>query len=481
MTGSMNFSYLTSEIFLLIALCVIMIVDLFQRDKERKLTFTLTQLTLIVLFGLGFNQLAGSEQTIAKVISFSGHWVNDQLSVLLKLAIYLMTFIALFYARPYISHRNLMRGEYYLLTLFSVLGMMIMVSANSFLVIYLGLELLSLSLYALVALQRDSKLAAEAAAKYFVMGGLASGFLLYGISLIYGTAGSIIINDVADFYQASEVNLMGQFGLVFIVIGLAFKFGAVPFHMWLPDIYHGSPSSITAYIASVPKIAAFGMTVRVLFEAFPGMSTDWSSMILIVALLSVAFGNVVAVSQSNLKRLLAYSAIAHIGYFLLGLVPGTSASYSAAMYYIIVYSLMTLAGFGIVIFMSAQKREYQAVTDLQGLGRYHPWYAFLFTIVMVSMAGIPPFIGFWPKLEIFRHLIVNGYVLEAIVAIAFSVVGLFYYLKVVKEMFFSEASESPVIASSRGLKIAISVNCLILLVFGLMPDSIYAYCLSAFS
>jgi NADH-quinone oxidoreductase subunit N len=475
MTDSMNFSYLTSEIFLLVALCVIMIVDLFQRDKERRLTFNLTQLTLIVLIMIGVNEI-----NIPRSIGFNGHWVVDPLAVILKIAIYLTTFIALLYARPFISHRNLMRGEYYLLTLFSVMGMMVMVSANSFLTVYLGLELLSLSLYALVALQRDSKIASEAAVKYFVMGGLASGFLLYGISLVYGSTGSIIISQVAEYYVDNPVNLVSKFGVVFIVIGLAFKFGAVPFHMWLPDIYHGSPSSITAYIASVPKIAAFGMSVRVLIEAFPQMASDWTHMILIVALLSVAFGNVIALAQKNLKRLLAYSAIAHIGYFLLGLVPGTEESYAAAMFYILVYSLMTLAGFGIVIFMSAAKDEYQLVTDLRGLGRYHPWYGLLFSIVMVSMAGIPPFIGFWPKLEIFRQLIISGFVLEAVIAIAFSVVGLVYYLVVIKEIFFTDCSESPVITDSRSLKIAISINCLLLLVLGILPDSIYHYCLNAF-
>ncbi len=355
-----------------------------------------------------------------------------------------------------------------------------MVSANSFLTVYLGLELLSLSLYALVALQRDSKLASESAVKYFVMGGLASGFLLYGISLIYGSTSTLIISQVASHYQSETFGLIGQFGLVFIVIGLAFKFGAVPFHMWLPDIYHGSPSSITAFIASVPKVAAFGMTIRILNDAFSVALENWSHMVLIVALLSVAMGNVIAVSQNNLKRLLAYSAIAHIGYFLLGLVPGTQESYSASMYYIIVYALMTLAGFGIVIFMSTETKEYQKVTDLQGMGRYHPWYALLFSIVMISMAGIPPFIGFWPKLEIFRNLVINGFVLEAIVAIAFSVVGLFYYLKVVKEMYFSETTESPEITQSRSLKVALSVNCLVLVLLGVMPDSIYQYCLIAF-
>ncbi|MCW8880652.1 MAG: NADH-quinone oxidoreductase subunit NuoN [Kangiellaceae bacterium] len=475
MTDSMNLAFITSEIFLLVAICVIMIVDLYQRDKERMLTFALTQITLLVLFIIDFNQLSQE-----RVIAFSGHWVNDHLSGILKLSIYAISFIALFYARPFISHRNLMRGEYYMLTLFSILGMMVMVSANSFLTVYLGLELLSLSLYALVALQRDSKLASESAVKYFVMGGLASGFLLYGISLIYGASGSLIITEVANHYQETPFGLIGKFGLVFIVIGLAFKFGAVPFHMWLPDIYHGSPSSITAFIASVPKVAAFGMTVRLLVEAFGQSVSEWSTMLLIVALLSVAFGNVIAVSQSNLKRLLAYSAIAHIGYFLLGIVPGTAASYSAAMYYIIVYALMTLAGFGIVIFMSSENHEYQKITDLRGLGRYHPWYGLMFSIVMVSLAGIPPFIGFWPKLEIFRHLVINGYVLEAVIAIAFSVVGLFYYLKVIKEMFFAESADSPAITSSRSLKIAVSVNCILLVIFGLMPDNIYQYCLQAF-
>ncbi|WP_444997125.1 NADH-quinone oxidoreductase subunit NuoN [Aliikangiella sp. IMCC44359] len=475
MNESINFSLISSEIFLLIAICVIMIVDLFQRDKERKLTFTLTQLTLFILFFLGYNEIDSQRS-----IGFYGHWVSDQLSFVLKMAIYATTFIALLYARPFISHRNLMRGEYYLLTLFSVLGMMIMVSANSFLLVYLGLELLSLSLYALVALQRDSKLASESAVKYFVMGGLASGFLLYGISLIYGATGSIIIADITRHYAENEMGLIGQFGLVFIVIGVAFKFGAVPFHMWLPDIYHGSPSSISAYIASVPKIAAFGMSIRILVEAFGQSISEWSTLIIIVAFCSIILGNLVAVVQQNLKRMLAYSAIAHIGYFLLGLVPGTAASYSASMFYIVVYALMTLAGFGIVIFMSSNEKDYQSISDLQGLGRFYPWYGYMFAIVMISMAGIPPFIGFWPKLEIFRVLIVNGFVTEAVIAIAFSIVGLYYYLRVIKEIFFTDATESPIITSSRSLKIAVSINCLLLIVFGFMPDSIYQYCLSAF-
>lgn len=475
MTESINYSLIASEIFLLIAICVIMIVDLFQRDKERKLTFALTQFSLLVIFVIGYNQLE-----ISRSVGFYSHWVLDQLAVVLKLSIYIVTFIALMYARPFISHRNMMRGEYYMLTLFAVLGMMIMVSANSFLLVYLGLELLSLSLYAMIALRRDSKQASESAVKYFVMGGLASGFLLYGISLIYGATGTILIGEVAQYYAANKTSLIGQFGIVFIVIGLAFKFGAVPFHMWLPDIYHGSPSSITAFISSVPKIAAFGMTMRLLVEAFSAFIDDWSQMIMILALLSVAFGNIIAVVQQNLKRLLAYSAIAHIGYFLLGIVTGTEGGYSAAMYYIIVYALMTVAGFGIVIFMSTNDKEYQNVSDLQGLGRYHPWYGLMFSVVMISMAGIPPFIGFWPKLEIFRHLVINGFVFEAVVAIAFSVVGLFYYLKVIKEMFFADVAEEPVVSNSRSLKIAISFNCILLIILGLMPDSLYQYCLTAF-
>jgi len=476
MTDSMNFSAIFSEIFLLVAICTIMMVDLFQRDKERKLTFLLTQLTLVGLFVIGAQNLGTTTE-----ISFSGHWIVDQFGLVLKLAIYLAAFLSLLYARPFIRERNLMRGEYYLLTLFSVLGMMIMVSASSLLVIYLGLELLSLSLYALVALQRDSNDASEAAVKYFVMGGLASGFLLYGISLVYGITGSILIADISNYLANNEANLMIQFGLVFIVVGLAFKFGAAPFHMWLPDIYHGSPSSITAYISSVPKIAAFGMAFRILEGSFGHADEHWKDMIMIVAILSVILGNIVALIQTNLKRMLSYSAIAHIGYFLLGLSIGTDEAYSASMFYIIVYALMTLAGFGIIIFMSSDKKDYQQISDLRGMGRYHPWYALMFTIVMVSMAGIPPFIGFWPKLEIFRLLIINGHTLAAIVAIVFSVVGLVYYLKVVKEMFFVDAKESPNVATSRSLKIALSVNCLLLIVFGFMPDSIYQYCLSAFA
>ncbi|TQV74825.1 NADH-quinone oxidoreductase subunit NuoN [Aliikangiella marina] len=475
MNQSINFSLLTSEVFLLCAICVILIVDLFQRDKERKLTFNLTLVSLVTLFILDVNQI-----NVLREVGFYGHWVQDQLAVILKLAIYATTFIALLYARPFINHRALMRGEYYILTLFSVLGMMIMVSANSFLIVYLGLELLSLSLYALIALQRDSKSASESAVKYFVMGGLASGFLLYGISLMYGATGSILIADVAAHFNENQSSLIGKFGLVFIVIGLAFKFGAVPFHMWLPDIYHGAPSSISAFISSVPKIAAFGMAMRLLVEAFSQLVTDWSTMILILALLSVIFGNLIAVVQTNLKRLLAYSAIAHIGYFLLGIVTATPEGNSAAMFYIIVYALMTVAGFGIVILMSTEEKEYQNISDLRGLGRFHPWYGLMFAVVMVSMAGIPPFLGFWPKLEIFRQLILNDYIVEAVIAIAFSVVGLFYYLKVIKEMFFTDATDSPEITSSRSLKVAISVNCLLLVIIGLMPDSIFEYCISAF-
>jgi len=476
MTSSTNFSVISSEIFLLIAICVIMIVDLFQRDKERKLTFILTELSLVTLFILGAQDLG-----IERTISFSGHWVIDQFAIVLKLAIYLASFVALLYARPFISERNLMRGEYYLLTLFSILGMMIMVSAGSLLIIYLGLELLSLSLYALVALQRDSNAASEAAVKYFVMGGLASGFLLYGISLVYGMSGSILIEDIALYLTQNDANLMIQFGLVFIVVGIAFKFGAAPFHMWLPDIYHGSPSSITAYISSVPKIAAFGMAFRILDGGFSNASEHWAPMIMILAMMSVVLGNIIALVQTNLKRMLSYSAIAHIGYFLLGVSVGTDEAFSASMFYIIVYAMMTLAGFGIIIFMSSDKQDYQKISDLRGMGRYHPWYALMFSIVMISMAGIPPFIGFWPKLEIFRILVANDHILAAVVAIAFSVVGLVYYLKVIKEMFFAESDESPKVSESRSLKIALSVNCLLLLVFGFMPDSIYQYCISAFA
>ncbi|MGB0495855.1 MAG: NADH-quinone oxidoreductase subunit NuoN [Kangiellaceae bacterium] len=475
MIDSINYSSIGSEIFLIIAICSIMIVDLFQRDKERKLTFFLTQATLIVLFTISAQNL-----DVVSQITFSKHWVYDLLAVVLKLGIYVTAFIALLYARPFIRERNLMRGEYYLLTLFSVLGMMVMVSANSFLTAYLGLELLSLSLYALVALQRDSNLASEAAVKYFIMGGLASGFLLYGTSLVYGVTGTVIFSDVASYLNTHEANLMIQLGLVFIIVGIAFKFGAAPFHMWLPDIYHGSPSSITAYISSVPKIAAFGMAIRVFFGAFGDNVSDWAPMITIAALLSIVLGNIIALVQTNLKRMLSYSAIAHIGYFLLGLSVANEQAYSASMFYIIVYAIMTLAGFGIVIFLSSGNKDYQQISDLKGMGRYHPWYALMFTIVMISMAGIPPLIGFWPKLEIFRILVANGFVLEAVIAIAFSVVGLVYYLKVVKEMFFAESDEQPNVSTSRSLKIALSINCLLLIIFGLMPDSVYQYCIAAF-
>jgi len=383
---------------------------------------------------------------------------------MLKLVMYLAVFIAFVYSRDYIQLRNMFRGEYFVLGLFGLLGMMVMVSASHFLTIYLGLELLSLSLYTMVAMNRDSGESTEAAMKYFVLGAIASGMLLYGMSMLYGATGTLEIAKVkAAISLMSADNIILVFGLVFIVVGLAFKVGAVPFHMWVPDVYHGAPTSVALYISSAPKIAAFAMIMRLLVGGLDGMVASWQGMLIILAILSMGLGNLIAISQTNIKRMLAYSAISHMGFFLLGILSGTDNGYASAMFYVLVYAVMSLGGFGIIILLSRQGFEADSLDDFKGLARRSPWVAFLMLLMMLSMAGVPPMVGFYAKLMVVQSVIDAGLLWLAVVAVLMAVIGAYYYLRVIKLMYFDQPESSEPIAAGADMRAVLSINALALL------------------
>lgn len=465
------------EVLMLILACLVLMIDLYSNDREKQLCYVTTQIGLVAILVYLLGQV-----NIDPVIAYGGTFVKDSLSQLLKIGIIIVSGVSLVYARVFVRGRRFLRGEYYSLTVFAVLGMMVMVSANHMLSLYLGLELLSLTLYAMIAMERDNKLGVEAAIKYFVTGAIASGFLLYGISLLYGVTGHLQLDAIANALAVKdEFSLVAKFAVVFVVAGLAFKLGLVPFHMWLPDVYQGAPVSVTTLIASAPKIAGFGFAIRLLVEGLEPLAIDWQQLLLVAGVVSIALGNLVAIAQDNFKRLLAYSGIAHMGYFILGFYAGDNGGYAASMFYVLAYALMALAAFGLIVFMSRSGYEYETLDDMRGLGRKNPWYALMITFVMVSMAGLPPFIGFWPKLEIFRSLVASGHWQLAVYAIVFSVVGLYYYLRVIKVVYFDAPEQEFTFLPSRSIRFAITFNCTSLLLLGLIPDSIYRYCLMALS
>jgi NADH-quinone oxidoreductase subunit N len=373
------------------------------------------------------------------------------------------------------------RGEYYVLGLFGMLGMMIMVSAHSFLTIYLGLELLSLSLYAMVAFDRNSMAASESAMKYFVLGAIASGMLLYGMSMIYGVTGTLDIRNVANAMAVYDGSmLIPAFGVVFIVIGLSFKLGAVPFHMWVPDVYHGSPTSVTLYIGSAPKIAGFALFIRLLVEGLGAIHTDWQQMLIVLSVLSLGIGNIVAIAQTNIKRMLAYSTISHVGFILLGLIAGTSDGFAASGFYVITYAITSMGAFAMIILLSRKGFEAENIDDFRGLNARHPWYAFLMLLLMFSMAGVPPTVGFYAKLLVLKAVVDIDLVWLAIVAVLFSVIGAFYYLRIIKVMYFDTAEEESIPSCSTDMHLALSVNGLAILFLGLFPGGLIAVCSSVF-
>lgn len=380
-----NLHLAVPEIFILSMACIILVVDLFLTEKNRHITYFLSQLTLVVAFFLTLNLFSNETFYI-----FSDTFVADPMSSILKLGIYIATFVTFLYSKDYLKERNIFSGEYFVLGLFGVLGMMIMTSASSFLTLYLGLELLSLCLYAMVALQRDSSIASESAMKYFVLGAIASGMLLYGMSMLYGATGSLDLQVISQQLSSVTDKTILAFGLVFVIIGVAFKLGAVPFHMWIPDVYQGSPTAVTLYIASAPKIAAFAMLMRLLVGGLLELHAQWQGILIILAVASMAIGNIVAISQMNIKRMLAYSAISHVGFLMLGVLSGSAEGFAASMFYIITYVLMSLASFGMIIIMSRKGFEADKLDDYKGLNQRNPWFAFMMMFIMFSMAGVPP-------------------------------------------------------------------------------------------
>jgi NADH-quinone oxidoreductase subunit N len=460
------------EIYLVAATCVLLLTDVFFGDKVKGLTPTLT---LLLLAGGAAATLALG-QVHGQILLFERMYIADELSVVLKLAGFLFLAVALLYSRTYLENRQMMRGEYYVLALTALLGIFVLVSANSLLTAYIGTELLALSVYAMVAFDRDSAVAAEAAMKYFVLGAIASGALLYGMSLIYGLTGSLELQAIAVKLQAPS-SLGVILGLTFIVVAVAFKQGAVPFHMWLPDVYEGAPTSVTLFVGTLPKIAYFALALRLLTYGLRGEVGEWTQMLTPLAVLTLILGNVVAIVQTNLKRMLAYSSIANVGFIVLGFVAGTPSGYTAALYYTLVYVLVALGSFGVILLLSAKGYEADKLDDYKGLAQRDPWLALMMLMLMFSTAGVPPFVGFWAKLRIFQALWEAHYMWLVLIAAATSVVGAYYYLRVIKLMYFDKP-EGEVVRGSAGMgvRLALGVNALAVLVLGLFPSALLDLC-----
>ena len=480
----MNWIAVYPEIFLLIMACVVMLADLFFKGAEHRVAYGLTLFTLLVLLVLnaayymaGFDLFAMDRMVIV-----------DPMAMLLKLFTTAATGMSLIYARRYALDRGMWGGELFSLALFALLGQFVMISGNNLLVIYLGLELLSLALYALVALRRDSALATEAAMKYFVLGALASGFLLYGMSMIYGATGSL---DLAVAFKTISLEPLNRaalvMGIVFIVAGLAFKLGAAPFHMWIPDVYQGAPTAVVLLVGGAPKLAAFAMSIRLLVEGLFPLAMDWQQMLVVLAVLSMAIGNFAAIAQTNLKRMLAYSTIAQIGFMLLGLMSGmingngisASVAYSASLFYLVIYVLTTLGTFGIIMFMAHQGFEAEDIQDFAGLGKTHPWLAGIMTFLMFSLAGLPPFAGFYAKFEVLSVLLATGRIWLVVLAVILSVVGAFYYLRMIKTMYFDAPTREHKVQASPTAWVLMSLNGLSVLALGIVPGGLMTLCYQA--
>lgn len=469
---------LLPELFLLGATCAILLIDLFLTANRRDITHWLAVLALVITACLVWRGAPLAGQVDA---AFNGMFLRDGIAVILKLFVLLFTGSVFIYSRGYMRDRKLLMGEFYLLLLFATLGTMLLISAGNLVTVYLGLELLALSSYALVALYRDSLLASEAAMKYFVLGALASGMLLYGMSMIYGAAGTLDLGEIralGGFVAGSEHQTLLAFGLVFLVVGIAFKLGAAPFHMWLPDVYQGAPTSITLFIGSVSKLAGFAMAYRLLVGGMGGFVQDWSMMLAILSVASLAVGNLFALVQTNLKRLLAYSTISHMGFLLLGFANGTSAGIAAAMFYAICYALMAAAAFGVILLLARAGFEAEEIDDFKGLNQRNPWYAGMMALAMFSLAGVPPLFGFFAKVLVLKAAIDAGYLWLAIVAIVFAIIGLYYYLRVVKVMYFDAPADAVplVLPADRSFRWALSLNGLALLALGALWGPLLDWC-----
>ncbi|WP_141833495.1 NADH-quinone oxidoreductase subunit NuoN [Herbaspirillum sp. SJZ107] len=486
--ASYNMAPLHAEIFLVVAACAILLIDMFSKDEKRNLTYILSLLTLAGCAVFTWIDFSAGTTTY----TFYNMFVSDPMANLLKLFTYLAVGVTLVYSRQYAGDRGMMSGhmggEFYVLALFTTLGQMIMISGNNMLPIYLGLELMSLSLYALVAMRRDHAISTEASMKYFILGSLASGFMLYGISMIYGATGSLDITTIAQRAAANTANhTILVFGLVFLVAGMAFKLGAVPFHMWVPDVYQGSPTAVTLLLGAAPKLASFAMMLRILVEGLLPLAFDWQQMLLALAVLSLAVGNLTAIAQTNLKRMLAYSTIAQLGFVMLAMMSGVvggdashaPVAYSAAMYYTITYVLTTLGSFGLIMMLARAGFEAEELSDFRGLAKRSPWFAIVMTVLMFSLAGVPPMMGFMAKWAVLQAVVETGQLWLAIVAVLFSLIGAFYYLRVVKTMWFDEVADASPIVTPADMRVVLSLNGVLVLALGVMPSGLLAACLSA--
>ena len=455
--------------------CLVLIVDVTSGSRSQATTFwvaVLAVLVVLVEIALLFPQHT--------VNAFNNTFRLDAMSAVLKVFLLTIVLLAFFYAREYFMRRGRLVSEFFILGLFAAIGMMVLISAHNLLTVYLGLELLSLSLYAMVAMDRDSITASEAAMKYFVLGALASGMLLYGMSMIYGVAGSLDLSLIAEKTFAASDDLLFTFGLVFVLIGIAFKLGVAPFHMWVPDVYQGAPTPVTLFIGSAPKLAAFAMAIRLLTDGLGGLSAHWQPMLILLAVTTMALGNIVAIAQTNLKRMLAYSTIAHMGFLLLGIIAANAIGYAASMFYVIVYALMSMGAFGAIIVLASATNESDQLQDFAGLSKRSPWVAFLMMVLMFSLAGVPPFAGFWAKWFVLKEVVAAGYSWLAAVAVFFSLIGAYYYLRVVKLMYFDEPDDAAgAIEASEDVRLVFSVNGISILLLGLLPGTLMSVCLSA--
>ena len=473
--NTLNFISVLPEAIVLGAMCVILVLDAFLPERLRHWSFWLTQITLAVVAWSIF-ATAWREPLRA----MNGMVIDDMLSHLFRFFTCISVLLTLFYSRGYLEARGLFRGETFVLALTALLGMMVMISAGNFITLYMGLELQALSLYAMVAMHRTSKQASEAAMKYFVLGALASGMLLYGMSMIYGATGSLDVVRVGEGVLSGDGNRMILlFGLVFVVSGIGFKLGAAPYHMWVPDVYDGAPTPVTLMIGTAPKLAAFAFMMRLLAIALGGLEIDWQGMLMVLSLLSMVLGNVIAIAQSNIKRMLAYSTIANMGFMLMGFLAGSLDGYSAAMFYAVAYVLTSLASFGMVMLLSRAGFEADQLDDFKGLNRRSPWWALMMLLVMFSLAGIPPTIGFYAKFSVIMAAVGAGFTWLAVIAVLASLVGAFYYLRIVKLMYFDEPTDSSPIIARGDNRALLSANGIAILFFGMFPQQLMGWCVVA--
>lgn len=464
------------EIFLLASICLILVVDLFVSDEHRIVTYVLALLSVLISAGVALAVLPDQPLT-----TFSGMFILDRLAVALKVATLLTLGVVFVYSRHYLSERDLHKGEFYLLSLFSVLGVMVIASARHFILLYLGLELMTLCLYALVAFNNELPQSSEAAMKYFVLGAMASGMMLYGMSILYGLTGSLYVTATADYIRQAGMNDPALLlSLVFILVALGFKLGIVPFHMWLPDVYEGANTPVTLLVGSISKIGAFGLFIRLLVAAMAGLYMNWQVVLEVLIVLSLALGAVVAIAQTNIKRMLAYSTINHMGFLLLGILAGTPEGYSAAMFYTLVYVLMTLGAFGVIILLSRKGFEADRLEDLKGLNERSPWYAAIMLLMMFSLAGVPPTVGFYAKFMVLYAIVQQDMLWLAVFAVMTAIVSAYYYLRVVKFIYFDAPQDQQPLQASMDMRVLLSLNGLAILGLGIMPGSLMALCAALF-